>query len=234
VRRHLVEMGGRYRAAQRKPHDLTTSQKGSRVAIAKELLLVLRDKKKWPSVVTGDESWVYYVNSARNGWVLPGDEQFVAVDRNQGDKKVMLVVFFSTSGFKAIRFLLSGEKVNADYCQELFGSIARDIHTPFWLHMDNARPHRAKSTVSVLESHGIISLPHPPYSPDLAPSDFWLFGRLKNALGSTHFGTHQELCEAVEAEIHKIKTDEIRRVYNEWIRRLELCIEHQGEYVHTL
>ena len=47
------------------------------------------------------------------------------------------------------------------------------------LHMDNVGPHLVNKR---LEELGIKRLPHPPYSPDLAPSDFFLFGHLKKFL----------------------------------------------------
>uniref|UniRef100_A0A4W6DJ95 Histone-lysine N-methyltransferase SETMAR n=1 Tax=Lates calcarifer TaxID=8187 RepID=A0A4W6DJ95_LATCA len=47
------------------------------------------------------------------------------------------------------------------------------------LHHDNARPHTAAQTVQTINELGWELLPHPPYSPDLAPSDFHLFGPLK-------------------------------------------------------
>ena len=39
--------------------------------------------------------------------------------------------------------------------------------------------------------------PHPPYSPDLAPSDFFLFGYVKEKLGGQSFKTREELYEFV-------------------------------------
>ena len=154
-------------------------------------------------------------------------------DRERGDKKSMLVTFFSTSGFKVVRFLPIGTTIDSHYCCELFRELARNTCPPLWVHMDNARPHRAKCTALVLEELEIVPLPHPPYSPDLAPSDFWLFGRLKGSLGSTRFSTLEELEKKLNEELHKITTAEIRRVYNEWVRRLQACIESGGEYVRN-
>jgi hypothetical protein len=45
---------------------------------------------------------------------------------------------------------------------------------------DNARPHSAAAAVNLLNSWGSEILPHPPYNPDLAPSDFHLFPKIKN------------------------------------------------------
>jgi hypothetical protein len=44
------------------------------------------------------------------------------------------------------------------------------------LHADNARPHTAKLSTQYFNENRMKSEPHPPYSPDLAPSDFYLFG----------------------------------------------------------
>ena len=45
---------------------------------------------------------------------------------------------------------------------------------------DNARPYKAKVVREMLSSMGMIELPHPPYSPDLSPCDFWLFNIVKS------------------------------------------------------
>jgi len=233
VRRHLIQIGGNYGNFPRVPHELTESQKSSRVKMSKTLLDFLKDKKKWPKIITGDETWVYATNSPKRGWTLPGDAPRTRVDAQQGDQKVMLQAFFSSRGFKSIRFLDEGSTVDANFCCDVFREIAEQNKPPLWIHMDNARPHRAKKAENVLEQLSMVPLPHPPYSPDLAPADFWLFGRMKNVLGSTKFLSIDKLQERVVRELHKIQLAEFRRVYNEWILRLQLCIEMGGEYVHT-
>jgi hypothetical protein len=52
---------------------------------------------------------------------------------------------------------------------------------------DNARPHTAALTMSTLLKLKWDVLPHPPYSPDLAPSDYHLFGPMKGFLGGMIF-----------------------------------------------
>jgi len=47
---------------------------------------------------------------------------------------------------------------------------------------DNARPHTAAHTLETLKQLKWEAMEHPAYSPDLAPSDFHLFGPLKEAL----------------------------------------------------
>ena len=41
------------------------------------------------------------------------------------------------------------------------------------------RPHTARKTMEIIRKLKWDLLPHPPYSPDIVPSDFFLFGRLK-------------------------------------------------------
>jgi len=67
---------------------------------------------------------------------------------------------------------------------------------------DNARPHTATATVSNIEELRFESIPHPPYSPDLAPLEFHVFGPLKDALSGTQFRDD----------------DEVRSVVHEWLR----------------
>ena len=64
---------------------------------------------------------------------------------------------------------------------------------------DNVRPHIAVHTVETLQKLNFEVLAHPPYSPDLAPSDCHLFGPLKEALRGRRFTSDQELKEAVHA-----------------------------------
>ena len=62
---------------------------------------------------------------------------------------------------------------------------------------DNARPHTAAHTVETLQKLKFEVLVHPPYSPEIGPSDYHLFGPLKKALRGRRFTSDQELKEAV-------------------------------------
>ncbi len=66
------------------------------------------------------------------------------------------------------------------------------------LQHDNAPPHAAHLTRGTLKEFGWEVLIHPPYSPDLAPSDFHLFGPLKTFLRGKNFSTNDEVKIDVE------------------------------------
>jgi len=57
-------------------------------------------------------------------------------------------------------------------------------HDKIILLHDNARRHVTKVVKKYLETLKWNVLPHPPYSPDIAPSDYWLFRRMQQVTGS--------------------------------------------------
>jgi histone-lysine N-methyltransferase SETMAR len=68
------------------------------------------------------------------------------------------------------------------------------------LHVDNAKPHTSKMSIEKMEELGFILVPQPPYSPDLAPCNFFLFGHLKQHLEGQHF-TREDHVIAVVREV---------------------------------
>ena len=66
------------------------------------------------------------------------------------------------------------------------------------LQQDNARVHTCKIAMDVVERNGYELIPHPTYSPDLAPSDYFLFPNLKKDIRGRHFRYNEEVVAAVE------------------------------------
>jgi transposase len=63
---------------------------------------------------------------------------------------------------------------------------------------------------------------HPPYSPDLAPSDYHLFGPLKDYLRSHHYETDEAVQEAVRSWLRGARTDFYRRDIEDSVTVLEM------------
>jgi hypothetical protein len=70
-------------------------------------------------------------------------------------------------------------------------------------------------------------------SPDLAPRDFCLFGYLKRALQESEFQTAEELLAAVVEILSAIPTETLMNAFHEWIRKLQSCVDTDGEYVES-
>jgi histone-lysine N-methyltransferase SETMAR len=99
------------------------------------------------------------------------------------------------------------------------------------VHSDNARPHTAKKVSDFLEQNGMEKAPHPPYSPDLAPCDFYLFGDVKGLLAGSEFADRTEFEQAVAAIVDGIEKVTLGQVFLTWMSRLKTCIETNEEYV---
>jgi hypothetical protein len=90
------------------------------------------------------------------------------------------------------------------------------------LHLDNAPTHQADDDFDRL---GITRLPHPSYSTDLAPYDFWLFGNLKTKLEGNTFTSAGQIMVKVNEIFLDIPLHEFILVFDEWKRRLVECID---------
>jgi histone-lysine N-methyltransferase SETMAR len=75
-------------------------------------------------------------------------------------------------------------------------------------------------------------VPHPPYSPDLAPSDFWLFGDVKTSLVGQTFDEPEQLLEAITEFLNEIQPPEVAAVFSHWVERVRWVLENNGDYSH--
>jgi len=96
---------------------------------------------------------------------------------------------------------------------------------------DNALAHRALATQKRLVYLGFQCLRHPPYSPDLALSDYHLFCGPKKQLKGRHFSSNVEVMAATETWLD----GQLSAFFFECVQKLEQwakkCIELHGEYV---
>ena len=73
-------------------------------------------------------------------------------------------------------------------------------------------------------------LPHPPYSPDLAPCDFYLFLKFKSKLKVHHFGTMENIQKIVTDELNTLTENDFQYCYDQWKKRWNHCVTSQGSY----
>jgi len=160
-------------------------------------------------IVTSDKTWVhlYDPESKRQSldWRHPSSPAQKKFKRHPSTKEVMLTLFWDMHGPILVNFQAHGQTVNsANYCallqNELKPAICKKrrgmLSKKVLLHHDNARPHTAAATVETVQQLGFELLQHPPYSPDLAPSDYHIFGPLKEALRGRRFASDEEVSGA--------------------------------------
>ena len=99
------------------------------------------------------------------------------------------------------------------------------------LQRDNARPHVANMTKAAIQTLNCEVLPHPPYSPDLAPLDFHLFRSLSNSLRGVSFNNDAELRAWLDKFFESRPEDFYRRGIEKLVERWEEVVKNNGEYI---
>jgi len=105
------------------------------------------------------------------------------------------------------------------------------LTTGVLLQLDNARPHTACSTVAKIQDLSFECFLHPPYSPDLAPSDFHVFGPLKQTMGGKSFRSDEEVQQAVHEWLHSQPKEFFYRGIHALLKRWNTCTARTGDYV---
>jgi len=77
---------------------------------------------------------------------------------------------------------------------------------------------------------GVTVIPHPPYSPDLASCDFFLFPTAKKTLKGKRFATVEEVKTASQEALNSIKLQQFQKCFTQWEIRLDKCTASNGEY----
>ncbi|GFO35466.1 transposase [Plakobranchus ocellatus] len=99
------------------------------------------------------------------------------------------------------------------------------------LQHDNARPHTSRQTQDALRQLELTTVPHPAYSPDLAPSDCYLFPQLEKFLK----GHHHDNDEEVIADVHRWCSGQSSEFFadgvHQPVKRWGLCVDRDGDYV---
>ena len=145
----------------------------------------------------------------------------------------MLIAFFDSDGIIHKEFVPAGQTVNSAFYEEVLKWLLRRIHcvrpelhrTGQWMLLhDNAPVHCAIRVHQFLAQRGVPVLDHPPYSPDLAPPDFFLFPCLKSIMKGAHFEDVAAIQERVTAVLRSIPkeafADSFQKLY-------ECCLEGQ-------
>ena len=117
----------------------------------------------------------------------------------------MITIFWDIDGMILVDVMARGEAINLDaYIRtlqklKLHYRQVRPNRNPrdMLIQHNNACPHTSLRTQEAITKFGWTVLPHPPNSPDLAPSDFHLLGPLKDALCGTRFEDDKSVIRAV-------------------------------------
>ncbi|UYV83244.1 hypothetical protein LAZ67_23000266 [Cordylochernes scorpioides] len=87
------------------------------------------------------------------------------------------------------------------------------------IHVDNARPHTAHVVLQFLAKHSTIQIPHPPYSPDIAPNDFFLYPKLNMKLKGRKFDNVDMIQAESKATLRNLSKSDFISCFDNWKKR---------------
>jgi histone-lysine N-methyltransferase SETMAR len=195
-------------------------------------------------IVIGDEPWVYHYESEFKRQLMQWKHSSSPANKifktQASAGKVNLTNFWNVNGPILVHFQEKGQTVtNVRYSEMLVKELKPAMRSKrrgllskrvLLLH-DSARPHTAAHTVDTLSALKFEVLKHPPYRPDLAPSDFHLFGPMKEHLRCRKFVDDNEVMGAVQSLLQATPKsfflEGIRKLVDRWTK----CVVKQGDYV---
>jgi len=97
----------------------------------------------------------------------------------------------------------------------------------------HATGHTVLSVREFLATKQITALEHPACSPDLAPSDFFLFLKIKEILKGRYFYDIDDIRSNTTAALKAIPQNQFQNCFEGWTRCWHRCIASQGEYFES-
>lgn len=226
------------------PRILTEEQTENRLRIASDLLQTSTEDPSFLSkIVTGDETWIFgydpetKVQSSQ--WITPKRSPIPKKARMQKSNiKCMLLLFFDDEGVVHHEFMPRGSTVNSLFYRDVLRRVREDVRRKrpskwkngWLLHHDNAPCYTSIMMREFLTKNEMTAVPHSPYSPDLAPCDFWMFPKLKSVLKGERFQSVEEIQRNTVQRIRSIPKAEFKTCFEKLTNRWRKCIDNNGKY----
>ncbi|GFO03741.1 mariner transposase [Plakobranchus ocellatus] len=202
------------------PTQLTVEMKAQR----EDMCTRCRRRTFLQRILTRDESWVHHHNPECKAQSIEYRHKTSPSKEVQGCclcKKGLVHRFLGHGGNGPHG--ISGARANCELIAIYFNTPSSQTQTrrvrrdkDSILQHGNARPHTSRQTQEALRQLELTTLPHPAYSPDLAPSDYHLFSQLKKYLKGHHYDNDEEVI-----------ADGVRQLSKRW----RLCADRDGDYV---
>ena len=134
--------------------------------------------------------------------------------------KIISIAFFDQNGLAYNELVPESKTINQYFYQQVLIRLhdrVRRSRRALWsdkswlFDHDNAPAHNAVSVRRLLVKNQITALHHPPYFPDQAPCNFWLFPRMKIVIKGIHFSSSEEIKTSVAKELKSLKEEEFAK-----------------------
>ncbi|KAL1454589.1 hypothetical protein WDU94_010809 [Cyamophila willieti] len=227
------------------PRLLTPDQKRQRKDISSTCLTLFNKNPVdfCRRFVTCDETWIHHytpeTKEQSKQWTSKDEPAPKKAKAVLSAGKVMATVFWDARGVIFVDYLEKGQTINSAYYVTLLDTLNEKLKEKrphlakkkVLFHQDNAPVHTSTTSMAKLHELRWELLPHPPYSPDLAPCDYHLFPNLKKWLGGKKFASNTDLIEAVNGYFEGLDQSSYAAGINRLEHRWTKCIELKGDYV---
>ena len=237
-------LGMRKLTARWVPKSLSDEQMATRASVCSALLKSFRPIDDFLlRLVTVNETWVHYYepeNKAQSRqWAGPWSPRPKKFKTRPSAGKVMATVFWDAKGVIMLDFLPKRSTITGMYYANLLDQLRTAIREKrrgklskgVLLQLDNERVHTCKVAMDVVKRNEYELIPHPAYSPDLAPSDFFLFPNLKTDIRGLHFRSDEEVVTAVEEWVNAKDPDIFSSGLMALEHRWSKCTTLEGNYI---
>ena len=146
--------------------------------------------------------------------------------------------FFDSTGMIYMHWVPNGQTVNKEYYVEDLSEFRKRFRRKrpahfksgqWHFHQDNAPVHNSILVTDYLTKIGMKTVPHPPYSPEIAPCDFWLFPKLKENLRGYRYETIEEMKGAETKVIYTLTQEDFHGAFQKLLERYNNCIAAGGD-----
>ena len=203
--------------------------------------LINLDPAVLDALVTCDESWIYCYDPETkrqsSQWKQTYSPRPKKARQRKSTHKLLMIPFFDSTGMIYMHWVPTGQTVNKEYYVEFLREFRKRFlgkrpalfKSGQWhFHQDDIPVHNFILVTDYLSKMGIKTVPQPPYSPDFAPCDFWLFPKLKENLRGCRYETI-EMKEAVTKVIDTLTQDDFHGAFEKLFKQYK-CITVGGDY----
>ena len=186
-----------------------------------------------------NESWIYCYDPETkrqsSQWKHAGSPRPKKARQSKSTHKPLMIPFFDSTGVIYMHCVPTGQTVNKEYYVEVLREFRERFRqkrpTLFrsgqWhFRQGNAPVHNSILITDYLTKTDIKTLPQPPYSPDLAPCDIWLFPKLRGC----RYERIEKMKEAGTKVIDTLTQEDFHGTFQKLLERYNKCIAAGGDY----
>lgn len=216
------------------PRILTPHQRETRVKLCRDNVKMLEDDPGiLARLIVTDESWVFtydpHTKFADMEWTAPGQPCPRKVLRGRSQRKTMLILFFDSHG-PLLTFFYDEGTIDSEVYIESIHQMREAVRRKcpalwascnFYLLQDNASPHTSNETLAFLFEVDMAEYlwPHPQYSPDLSPCNFWAFPLLKAKICGHRFNNLEDVKTTVRRTLRAIPLADLQDCFDKLLLR---------------